>query len=323
MGLWHVGVETLVRSRFAVSALTETVAALIKLHHGDPGAGGRGWFQAHAPAYRRMLAADPFAARFVATALGRWLPDFMVTPPEDDDRGFHDELRRVRRTPPGVAVAHLATAAGGEVPAELRGPDLPDRVADLLDWIWTNTLDADWPRRKRILEADIVARTERLSSGGWAAVIEDMRPGLRWLGDGSLRINANDYPPRDIAEGAQLLFIPATTVRYGWVAWEEPHRYALIYPCSGILADAVDHTPPQALSRLIGPVRAHILTLLGSPKSTTQLVALTGYGLGSVGGHLRVLLDAGLLRRSRSGRSVLYYRTPSGDLLAEIASGTG
>ncbi|HET9860208.1 MAG TPA: helix-turn-helix domain-containing protein [Nocardioidaceae bacterium] len=40
--------------------------------------------------------------------------------------------------------------------------------------------------------------------------------------------------------------------------------------------------------------------------STSQLVALTGFGLGSVGGHLRILLDAGLVRRTRSGRSVLY-----------------
>ena len=44
---------------------------------------------------------------------------------------------------------------------------------------------------------------------------------------------------------------------------------------------------------------------------------MTGYTLGSVGAHLRVLLDAGLIRRRRSGRSVLYYRTPAGDQLTE------
>ena len=43
--------------------------------------------------------------------------------------------------------------------------------------------------------------------------------------------------------------------------------------------------------------------------STSQLVAVTGQGLGSVGRHLRVLLDAGLVERRRSGRSVLYSRT--------------
>jgi DNA-binding transcriptional ArsR family regulator len=42
---------------------------------------------------------------------------------------------------------------------------------------------------------------------------------------------------------------------------------------------------------------------------------LSGFSLGTVGGHLKVLLDAGLVRRTRSGRSVLYYRTALGDEL--------
>jgi DNA-binding transcriptional ArsR family regulator len=167
-----------------------------------------------------------------------------------------------------------------------------------------------------VFEADIVARTERLSSGGWAAVLDGMRPGMRWLGDGRLQINTYDDPPRDVT-GSRLLFLPTTGPR-GWVAWEEPGEvHAIIYPCTGWLADPGTRRPPAALARLVGPVRAEVLTLLAAPKSTTQLVALTGHGLGSVGGHLRVLLDAGLVRRRRSGRSVLYYRTPLGDALAE------
>ncbi|MEV2249926.1 helix-turn-helix domain-containing protein [Streptomyces sp. NPDC050147] len=45
--------------------------------------------------------------------------------------------------------------------------------------------------------------------------------------------------------------------------------------------------------------------------------SLTGQGLGSVGRHLRVLLDAGLVRRRRTGRSVLYFRTAAGEALVE------
>ena len=67
---------------------------------------------------------------------------------------------------------------------------------------------------------------------------------------------------------------------------------------------------PASLAALIGPGRARVLTLLDTPKSTTQLVALTGLGLGSAGRHLKVLLDAGLAQRRRAGRSVLYSRTP-------------
>jgi predicted MarR family transcription regulator len=38
--------------------------------------------------------------------------------------------------------------------------------------------------------------------------------------------------------------------------------------------------------------------------------------VGSVGDHLKVLHEAGLLTRARAGRSVLYQRTPVGDALA-------
>ncbi|MDF3148744.1 winged helix-turn-helix domain-containing protein, partial [Streptomyces sp. T21Q-yed] len=62
-----------------------------------------------------------------------------------------------------------------------------------------------------------------------------------------------------------------------------------------------------------------VLVLLDSPVSTTQLVAVTGQGLGSVGRHLRVLLDAGLVERRRAGRSVLYSRTAAGEVLVKAA----
>ncbi|WP_406567084.1 ArsR family transcriptional regulator [Actinoallomurus rhizosphaericola] len=58
-----------------------------------------------------------------------------------------------------------------------------------------------------------------------------------------------------------------------------------------------------------------MLVLLDTPKTTTQLVALTGQGLGSVGRHLRILLDARLVRRRRAGRAVLYDRTAAGEVL--------
>jgi DNA-binding transcriptional ArsR family regulator len=71
-----------------------------------------------------------------------------------------------------------------------------------------------------------------------------------------------------------------------------------------------------------------VLVRLGSPLSTSQLVAVTGQGLGSVGRHLRVLLDAGLVERRRAGRSVLYSRTAAGHVLVEATeartrAGTG
>lgn len=110
------------------------------------------------------------------------------------------------------------------------------------------------------------------------------------------------------------MFVPVTVGR-GWVTWEEPHRYAVVYPCAGVLAEAGGSSPPEALSRLLGPARANVLVLLGSPMSTSQLVELTGQGLGSVGRHLKVLLEANLIDRRRTGRWVVYHRTAAGDTL--------
>ncbi|WP_097887506.1 ArsR/SmtB family transcription factor, partial [Streptomyces sp. st140] len=230
---------------------------------------------------------------------------------------FAEELARVRATPPDRARADLAVALGGPLPAALDRDDLAERAADAVAWVWTHTVLPDWPRRQRVLEADVVARTAQLGRAGWAEALNGMRPGIRRLGESRLQINTYDNPPREL-DRAQLLFIPVTPGQ-SWVCWDIPHRYGLVYPCSGALAEA-GHTPvPAALGALIGPARAAVLSLLASPLSTTQLVALTGQGLGSVGRHLRILLDAGLVRRRRAGRSVLYFRTEAGDILARGA----
>ena len=319
MGEWRIAADVLARSRFVVSPRQETVATVICLDRGGAVPGLRSWVAAERPAFKERLASDAFAARLVETAFrATWIADFLITPPTRADRTFQDELRRVRETPAEVALADLALSPSA-VPPELAVPDLAARAADLLDWVWTRSVRPVWPQRRRLFEADIVARTQQLSAHGWADALAGMRPGLRWLGDGRLRINAYANPPRSL-DDAELLFVPTTASGRGWVCWDEPERYAVIYPCSGTLADSSAGAPPEALSRLLGATRATVLTELGTPKSTSQLVAATGHGLGSVGGHLKVLLDARLVRRTRSGRSVLYYRTAVGDELVERAT---
>lgn len=321
--MWLIGPDTLARSRFTVSPLAETVGRLLMLAGRSVPDGERGWLEAHRPAYRDRIAGDPFAALFVTVAFRRaWLPDFLTVPPRPGDRTIDDELARLRATPPRTYLDDLAVALDGPVPEGLRVPDGAARVADLLTAIWNHSVEPDWPWRVRAFEADVVARTQQLCSGGWATALDGLRPGMRWLGDGRLQINTYDYPPRDIC-GAELVFIPTTT-RRGWVASDAAQRrYGVIYPCSGLLARGRTGAAPEALSRLLGPVRAGVLTALDTPMSTTQLVALTGHGLGSVGGHLRVLLDARLVSRRRSGRSVLYYRTGTGDDLVRVQSQPG
>ncbi|GAA0687663.1 winged helix-turn-helix domain-containing protein [Kitasatospora atroaurantiaca] len=316
MGWWQVNADTLAGSRFVISPLAEVTASLQTLDRGTAAhPGERAWLDVHRSAYRERLAGDPVTALLVRTGLGRgWNADFLTpTPTGEGERSFEQELARIRETPAEAARADLTVSLGGPLPARLRRSDLPERAADILEWVWTESVLPSWPRRRRILEADVIARTAQVSQGGWAAALEDMRPGMRWLGESRLQINAYDYPPRELS-GAQLMFVPVTP-RRGWVSWEASHRYAVVYPCSGVLSEPVPASVPEALGRLLGPARAGVLVLLGSPKSTTQLVALTGQGLGSVGRHLKVLLDARLVGRRRAGKSVLYYRTAAGDVL--------
>ncbi|WP_116949687.1 ArsR/SmtB family transcription factor [Jiangella endophytica] len=315
MGIWLIDADVLAGGRFRVSALAETIAAIRVLTGERPNRPGQLVRPAQSrAAFQNRLAADPAGRAFVRAALlPTWLADFLCAPPLDDEPAFDDELRRIRTTPAAALRADLA-----DDDPVLDVPDLPDRIADLLDWVWTEAIEPDWPRRVRAFEADVIARTRRLSGSGWASALDDLRPGMRWLGEGRLRINAYDYPPRDLTQG-ELLFIPVTGAR-GWVGWRRPNRYSIVYPCAGALAEG-RRTAPGALGRLIGPARATLLSLLDDPMSTTQLVAVTGFALGSVGDHLKVLLDAQLVRRRRAGRSVLYYRTADGDRLARAATG--
>ncbi|WP_306966094.1 helix-turn-helix domain-containing protein [Streptomyces afghaniensis] len=321
MGWWQINADTLAGSRFLLSPLAETFACLQLLHRGTPAHPGEGaWLRDHLPGYRARLADDPVTALLVRAGLGRsWIADFLTPTPRDRET-FGEGVARVRAARPDEARAHLRISLAGPLPAALDRDDLPERAADLLTYVWTETVRPDWDRRRRVLEADVVARTAQVSRGGWAAVLDALRPGrTRWLGDNRLQVNPHEYPPREIS-GAELLFVPVTP-KTGWVSWEEPDRYAVIYACAGVLADPGGRTVPAGLGALLGAARAGVLVLLGSPMSTSQLVAVTGQGLGSVGRHLRVLLDAGLVERRRAGRSVLYARTAAGQVLVEAGTG--
>jgi DNA-binding transcriptional ArsR family regulator len=318
MGWWQVSADTLARSRFVISPLAETTASLLMLERGVAAhPGERRWLDAHQAGYRGYVKDHPDVPSLMRVALARcWIPAVITSAPSSDDElAFGDELKQITSLSPDFVADDLDAVGVTQYP-----DDLPRKSAHLLEWVWASTVRPYWPERRKIIEADIVARTTQLGRGGWAQALSDMRPGMRWLGEGRLQINAYENPPREIS-GAQLLFVPVTPDT-GWVAWDEPHRYAVMYPCSGALAEPGRRAAaPETLGALLGPARAVILMLLATPKSTTQLVALTGQRLGSVGRHLQILRDAGLLERRRAGRSVLYRRSPAGDLLVRIQSG--
>ena len=325
MGTWIIPADLLAESRFVVSPLHETVAALTVLSR--PYANGIPWQRsfraAYLEAYADLLASDPMLSALDAT-LWRprrgdqpgWMADFITPPPLGDGATFTDELAQVRTWDDPAMRAELRKVAG-DLPVALERSGIREAVIDLLTWIWTATVQADWPRRRRVLEADIVSRASQLASEGWAGVFATLGTRRKkWLGNGTLQVNGYDLPARDLSDAHELSFVPVHSDG-SWLAWDLPYRYAIVYPVAGALAATGSEStdPAKALARLIGANRAGVLALLDAPRSTTQLAALTHLPVGAVGNHLRVLLDAGVVMRRRAGREVLYWRTGLGEEL--------
>jgi DNA-binding transcriptional ArsR family regulator len=313
VGEFIVDADVLARTRFGTSQLTESLAGLVILRSPDVRPWHRDWYDTHAGAFRARLEDDPVGRALLAHAFGRsWTADFLTVPPTAPDQALDEELAYLRSLDDDRIRADLRFVSG-TLPTVLTATGLAATAAELLRWVWEHTVRDEWDRRLRVLRADVVARTARLSSEGWSGALDGIAPGVRWLGDGRLQVNPTPYPPRDI-RGRDLLLIAAHS-RSSWVSWRLPDTFAVVYPVTGVFASGPAPLP-AALARLVGRNRARILTALAAPTSTSALAASTGLPLGSVGGHLRVLLDAGLLERRRSGREVLYWRSAAGESLA-------
>lgn len=315
MSEFIVDADVLANARFGTSQLTETVSAL-KMLRGPSEPWYRAWRDTHLAGWHAHLAAHPLRAAIIDGSYGpRWTADFLTVPPLAPELALEDELQPLLAMMDEEVRADLRVARSPLSPAVVEGNGLAAEVAALLRWVWTTTVEPDWPRRYRVLQADIVSRTSSLSERGWSGVLHGLGPDIRWLGNGRLQANAADFPPTDI-RGRDLMFI-ATHSRTASMTWRLPDRFAIAYPVTGVFAAVQPLADP--LVRLLGRNRARILVEAAAPISTTALVATTGLPLATVADHLRVLSDSGLLHRRRSGRQVLYWQTPTGRAVADTS----
>jgi len=313
---WILGPDVLARAHFCVSHLAVALPALARLAARPT------------PSFTAALSGRPVHQALVAEAFApRWVADCFsrASPP---GRDLREELEPVRAVSDAQVRRDVHATAGRPLPPALRrgrgrasgssreaSGGLGQAVAELLELAWEQEVEPQWPRLRRVLEGDVVSRTAALGRGGWAAALEGIRPSTAYLGGGTLRVSGHDLLPK-VLDDAHLAFHPVPAGR-GFVMWDlAAGRYALTYPATG--TGLTSPLPDDAaLDRLLGRNRATVLRLLDAPASTTQLVARTALPLGSVGGHLAVLLSAGLVTRRRAGRAVLYWRTPLGDDLVD------
>ncbi|HEY3006975.1 MAG TPA: DUF5937 family protein [Micromonosporaceae bacterium] len=313
-------------SRYAISPLIEAMCAL-RMVAGQETAGPLAPVVARLRPRYEALRRDPAVGTLVALfRRGGYNADFTQPPPAGVGLTFAEEVAAVRRTPLRRARAEIARNLAGHrsPPAYARrildAPDVVARLADGIEASWAVLIEPEWPRLRAILERDVVQRAGRLAAYGWAEALAGLDPRLRWRADGptgAIEVRMSDQATYSLG-GRGLLFVP--TVFGKCIAYvEPPWPYAIVYPARGIadlLGPAVPGRPPDALDRLIGSSRAAVLRALGVPATTSQLVAQLDLALGTVGDHLAALHGAGLVTRTRLGRSVRYERTTLGDALA-------
>ncbi|MFJ9870005.1 helix-turn-helix domain-containing protein [Streptomyces sp. NPDC101165] len=322
---FRFAVGDLATTSFAYSPLQETVFSLRCLH--DPAR-----YPHHRPWLRRIRPRLETLDRDVLTALiapWLWVPDFLTPRPARARPTFTEELDEVRRTPPDVVIADFrATYRTDDAlpPVVVRGLADPAgflaRLTDAVDAYWHTCLhDSWWPRVQSILEADLAHQARVLAEQGAAALFVGLDSRLVWTGDQLRLTRTRDtapWPPADIRiAGRGLVLMPTVFARGAQTVIDASRPPVLIYPARGraTLSEAPPPVTDRALTRLLGRPRARLLSLLAEPASTTELAHRLNVTPGAVSQHLAVLYDAGLLSRTRSGRTVRYARTALGDEL--------
>jgi DNA-binding transcriptional ArsR family regulator len=311
------------RCRFAISPLFETLAGvrLIARHHRrsvyDP------WLEAKAAA---VAALDLDPLHVVQPHIGH-TPDFLAPPPRERTNSFEAELPRVRATARTRIVTELKRSR--DEPVNPRAEQINrmltdplaarDQLADTIAQAWTTLIEPDWPAIHRVLEDDIAYRSTQLTSGGLAALFDDLHPNLVWH-DNQLIAARYDDQDRDLA-GAGLLLMPsAFTWPHLLLIVDRPYQPTIVYPARGIARLWTDTPPPpDRLARLLGRTRATLLTALDPAATTSELALQYGLALATVGEHLTVLDSAGLASRRRAGHKVHYRRTELGQALIDAS----
>lgn len=322
---FEVSVDDLLRSRFALSPALD-LCLLLRSLVGQGRPLPRAWTARLMPAFERLRRETELDAALALQA-PQGGPNFVAPPPRGLNQTWADDLAVIRTTPLEAARREFAATATGplardpRVRAVLDSADAVSRIAAAMDQAWHELLAADWPQLRAICERDVVHRVGVIGEHGWATAIESLHPGIAWQA-GGIEIGFFRGGTVRLA-GAGLLLIPSAVVGHIAAHTEDPWPRTLIYRARGTAAlwgEQETVPQPDALTALVGRARARLLLALDAPASTSHLARSLAMAPGAVGDHLAILRGAGLLVRARSGRSVLYRRTPLGEALV---AGTG
>jgi DNA-binding transcriptional ArsR family regulator len=314
--------EDLARTRFAISPMWETAAAIRALRNPGVAALHLPWVKRIRQQIRGLDLSLPLA---LLPRKG-YIADFLTPPPLSPVMSFEEELELVRATSPELVRHDVEILVRNGNPRDSLQPYLEDpegsvdRLADALTEFWEIAIEPDWPRVQSLLEADILYRSRRLAEGGIDLLFSDLHHEVTWKGD-VLEIECTCAVPGLYLGGRGLLLVPSVFSPHKTSAMtEEPWQPTVIYPARGVALLWEEAAPaPEALAKVLGKSRAALLADLDAPRSTTDLAHRLDMTPGGVSQHLSALKDSGFVMARRNGRTVLYCRSELADQL--VAAG--
>lgn len=278
------------------------------------------WYATHQASFDRRLKRDPFL-RGLADLLSqtKWLPDVVALPPSGGmSTSLSAELEPVgAMTDAEIRAAFEVSLQHSWVEQDLRwtdGADLGHSLASAVRTVWSRHVAPDWPRRREALEREVMFRAGLLAAYGWPKALEGMSRRSQWIGADSIQFSNRPGADRHVGDEG-LQFVPVTLQGGTWLCESKTAGYALVYPARRAAVE-FPADGRVALERLIGRGRAELLSRLSRPGTASELAEELELSLGTVGRHLRILRDAGLIVGLRDGHKVVYRVTVRGAELA-------
>ena len=331
-----LGARDLANVRFAFSPLWECVAAFRAWRDPARHALHLPWIAA---ADRAARGADWTALDAALHGTDGFFPDFLSPTPTTPLARFMDEVAAVRRTPAAIVRRELAAAHPRGLPRALASAERTPRVlvghlADQLTLFWQRCLRPVWPRVRARLDAEILVRSRALALGGADALFDGLHRQVRWRARGAggrLTFRAGERYTRH-ARGVGLVLIPSV---FSWpdvyATAHPPWRPNFAYPVRGldelwaVRAPALRgrsalHDDADALAQLVGSGRAHVLRALNVPRTTLELSDALRRSAPAVSEQLTALDRAGVVTRTRVGRSVYYELNARGRRLLQAVT---
>jgi DNA-binding MarR family transcriptional regulator len=308
---------------FAVSPVWELVASLRLLGRRDSSQA-----RAHAPWIDaavdtlRTAGFDLRRLRALAPPSGH-VADFLTPSPHRRTASFETELDRIAATPPDAVrldVSMLRSQQGADsgllTDAEVDpAAFLAGVLADLRAY-WDLAIAPHWGRLRSLAEADISWRLEQIADRGPRGALATLHPRVE-VQDQHLVVHTTCTVPKPVVPPSGIVLVPCALAWPDTFLLDDAAQVAtLAYAPRGI-ARLWHGTNDEnsALADLLGRTRAVVLALLDLPTTNAQLAAHLELTPPTTNEHLHVLHRAGMVSRTRRGRSVLYARTPLGDQL--------